>query len=195
MTTVNAELVKQLRDQTGISVMQCKKALVEAGGSIEKALVILRKKSVEIAAKKGDRNLGSGTVGMYLHNTGNVGAMVILMSETDFVSKNEDFRKLAYDIAMHVAASNPEYLDESEITPSALSTAREVFEKEAEGKPVEMKEKIIEGKLASYFKDKVLLNQPFIKNGDLTIQNLIDGAVQKFGERIEIERFVRLSTV
>ncbi|MDO8492108.1 MAG: elongation factor Ts [bacterium] len=190
---ITTELVKQLRDQTGIPVMQCKKALEEADGSMEKALVILRKKSVEISAKKSGRTLGSGAIGSYLHNTGTVGAMVILMSETDFVSKNEDFRKLAYDIAMHVAASNPEYLNVADIPKETLTTAREVFEKEAKGKPTEMKEKIIEGKLTVYFKDKVLLNQPYIKNPELSIQSLIEQAVQKFGERIEIQRFVRLS--
>jgi len=195
MSNVNTELVKQLRDQTGISVMQCKKALEDAEGDMAKALVILRKKSVEIAAKKGDRTLGSGTVGSYLHNTGSVGAMVVLRSETDFVSKNEEFRKLAYDIAMHIAASHPEYLNEGVISENDKLTARSVFEKEAEGKAPEMKDKIIEGKLASYFKDKVLLNQPFIKNPEMTIQGLIDAAVQKFGERIEVESFVRTSAV
>ena len=153
---ITTEQIIELREQTGISVMQCKKALEDAGGDMAKALVILRKKSTEIAAKKGDRTLGSGTIGSYLHNTGTVGTMVVLMSETDFVSKNEEFKKLAYDIAMHVAASNPEYCSESEITDQAKATARSVFEKETEGKPAEMKEKIIEGKLTSYFKDKVL---------------------------------------
>lgn len=195
MSNVNTELVKQLRDQTGISVMQCKVALEDAEGDLEKAMVILRKKSVEIAAKKGDRTLGSGAVGSYLHNTGSVGAIVVLRSETDFVSKNEEFRKLAYDLAMHVAASNPEYLNEEAIPENAKLTARAVFEKEAEGKEGGMKEKIIEGKMSSYFKDKVLLNQPYIKNPEITIQGLIDGAVQKFGERIEIESFVRRSAV
>jgi elongation factor Ts len=162
---------------------------------MEKALVILRKKSAEITAKKGDRTLGSGAIGSYLHNTGTVGSMVILKSETDFVSKNEEFRKMAYDIAMHVAASNPEYLNEGEITAEAKEMARQVFAKEAEGKPDAMKDKIIDGKLAAYFKDKVLLNQPYIKNPEITIQGLLDGAVQKFGERIEISRFIRLSAL
>ncbi len=193
MKVITTEQIKQLRDQTGISVMQCKKALEEAGGDIEKALIILRKKSGEIAAKKGDRELASGAIGSYLHNNGTIGAMVILRSETDFVSKNEEFRKLAYDIAMHVAASNPLYLKVEDIPDDTKSKARQVFEKEAEGKPKEMIEKIVEGKLKSYFQDKILLEQPFIKNPEVTIAGLIEQAVQKFGERISISSFTRLS--
>ncbi len=190
---ITTEQIKQLRDQTGISVMQCKKALEEAGGDMEKALIILRKKSSDIAAKKGDRELGSGAIGSYLHNSGTIGAMVVLQSETDFVSKNEEFRKLAYDIAMHVAASNPTYLSMQDIPENDMKKAGEVFEKEAEGKPAEMREKIVKGKLEAYFKDKVLLEQPFIKNPDVTINTLLSEAVQKFGERVAISTFTRLS--
>jgi elongation factor Ts len=152
----------------------------------------LRKKSGEAAAKKSDRTLGAGAIGSYLHSTGSVGAMVVLQSETDFVAKNEEFKKLAYDIAMHVAATNPEYLSQSDIPEDVKIKAREVFEKEVEGKPEEMKEKILEGKLNAYFKDKILLEQSFVKNPEVTIQSLISQAVQKFGERVEIARFVRL---
>lgn len=189
---ITTELIKELRDQTGISIMQCKKALEEADGDKEKALIILRKKSGEAAAKKSDRTLGAGAIGSYLHSTGSVGAMVVLQSETDFVAKNEEFKKLAYDIAMHVAAANPEFLSQNDIPEDTKMKAREVFEKEVEGKPDEMKEKILEGKLNSYFKDKVLLEQAFVKNPEMTIQSLISQAVQKFGERVEIARFVRL---
>lgn len=190
---ITTELIKELRDMTGISIMQCKKALEEADGDKEKALVILRKKGGEIAAKKGDRTLGAGAVGSYLHSTGTIGAMVVLQSETDFVAKNDEFKKLAYDIAMHVAAANPEFISASEITESVKDTAREVFAKEASDKPKEMQEKIIEGKLASYFEDKVLLDQPFIKNPEVTVGQLISNAVQKFGERVEISKIVRVS--
>ncbi|MEK7567530.1 MAG: elongation factor Ts [Patescibacteria group bacterium] len=189
---ISVDSIKELRDKTGVSVMQCKKALEEALGDSEKALIILRKKSGEIAAKKGDRELGSGAIGSYLHSNGTIGAMVVLQSETDFVSKNEDFRKLAYDIAMHVAASNPEYLSLDDIPEGDMKKAREVFEKESEGKSVEMREKIVAGKLDSYFKDKVLLEQSFIKNPDVTIKVLISEAVQRFGERVVISTFTRL---
>lgn len=189
---VTTEMIKELRDMTGVSVMQCKKALEEAGGDKEKALIILRKKSGEVAQKKGDRELGAGTIGSYLHSTGTVGAMVILSSETDFVAKNEDFKKLAYDIAMHVAASNPEFKDLGSIPDTAKEKAKEVFMKEVLDKPAEMQAKILEGKLAAYFKDKVLLEQPFIKNPEITVGELVSSAVQKFGERIEVSQIVRI---
>ncbi|MCE9644318.1 elongation factor Ts [Candidatus Parcubacteria bacterium] len=190
---ITTEQIKALRDETGISVMQCKKALEEAGGDVEKARVILRKKSGELAAKKGDRTLASGAVAAYVHATGTVGAMVTLSSETDFVSKNEEFRKLAYDIAMHVAAANPKFLTFEDIDADERAKAREVFAEEAKDKPAEMQEKIIEGKLASYFREQALLEQPFIKDSERTVRELLSQAVQKFGERIEITRFSRFS--
>ena len=195
MAAITTEQVKELRDKTGISVMQCKKALEEAGGDMEKALIILRKKGADIAAKKSDRALGAGTVAAYIHSTGTVGAMVELVSETDFVSKNEEFKALAYDIAMHVAASRPEFLTKDEIDETARKNATEVFQKEVEGKPEEMKGKILEGKLNSYFSDKILLEQPFIKNPDLSISQLVQNAIQKFGEKIEVARFERFSVL
>lgn len=147
---ITTDQIKELRDATGVSVMQCKKALEEAGGDVKKALLILKKNSADIAAKKGDRDLGSGTVAAYIHNTGTVGAIVVLSCETDFVSKNEEFKSLAYDIAMQVVAANPEN--------------KEMF-----------------------------LKQPFIKDESLTVKNLIEKFVQKFGERIEVTEFSRFS--
>lgn len=185
------DLIKELRDATGVSVMQCKKALEEAGGDKEKALVILKKKGAEAAAKKGDRTLGAGMIQAYIHSTGAVGVMVELGCETDFVAKNPDFKQLAYDIAMHIAASKPEFLKKEEITEADRKTAESVFAQEVEGKPEAMKAQILEGKLAAYFSDRVLLEQPFIKNPDLTIAGVLSEGVQKFGEKIEIVRFVR----
>lgn len=190
---ISTEDIKKLRDVSGISVMQCRKALEEAGGDFNKAVVILKKKGAEVAAKKSDRTLASGVVMSYIHATGQVGSMIELFCETDFVSNNDEFKKLAYDIAMHVAASNPEFLKSDDITKEAKNMAKEVFMKEVEGKPEAMKEKILEGKLDAYFKERVLLEQPFIKNPEITIKGLVDGAVQKFGERIELGRFVRFS--
>ncbi len=190
---ITTQEVKALRDKTGISIMQCRKALIDAEGDVEKALILLKKRGGEIAAKRGDRELGSGAIASYIHNTGAVGAMVELSCETDFVSKNEEFKALARELAMQVAASNPDFLSISEITEEAKSKAKEVFEKEVEGKPEEMKEKILEGKLKAYFKDKVLLEQDYIKNPEETIQSLLDSAVQKFGEKIAVARFVRFS--
>ncbi|HEY9480636.1 MAG TPA: elongation factor Ts [Candidatus Paceibacterota bacterium] len=192
---VTTDLIKELRDATGVSVMQCKKALEEAGGDKEKALVILKKKGAEAAAKKGDRTLGAGTIAAYVHSTGMVGSMVELACETDFVSKNPEFKALAYDIAMHVAAAKPEFLKKEDIDPQSRAVAESVFAKDVEGKPEAMKAKILEGKLASYFGERVLLDQPFVKNGDMTVAALVSSAVQKFGEKIEIVRFARFGVL
>lgn len=192
---ITTEQVKALRDQTGISVMQCKKALEEAGGDTEKALVILRKKSGEIAAKKSDRTFKAGTVQAYIHANGTVGAIVELNCETDFVAGNDDFKNLARDIAMHITATNPKFISISDITEADKVTAKTVFEEEVKGKPEAMKQKILEGKLNAYFSEMVLLNQPFIKNPNQTIQNLLDAAVQKFGEKTAIVRFKRLKVL
>ncbi len=193
---VTTDQVKELRNATGVSVMQCKKALLEAGGDKEKALLILKKKSRDIADKKSGRTLGAGTVAAYIHSSGTIGAMVELLSETDFVAKNEEFKKIAYDIAMHIAATNPEYLKTDDIPARALSAAREMFEKEVDSqgkKDPAIRGKILQGKLDAYFGERVLMSQTFVKNEDLTIAGLIDGAIQKFGEKIEIAHFARFS--
>lgn len=192
---ITTEQIKDLRDETGVSIMQCKKALEEASGDLEKAKVILRKKSGEIAAKKTDRTFGAGTVQSYVHSTGNVASMVVLMCETDFVSGNDEFKALARDIAMHVTATNPKFLKKEDIDESARATAKEVFAEEVKGKPKDMQDKILEGKLATYFGEMVLLDQPFIKNPSVTIQGLIDAAVQKFGEKIAIGKFSRFAVL
>ena len=200
---ISTELIKQLRDQTGVSVMLCRKALEEASGDTEKARIILQRKGADAAAKKADRLLGAGTVASYIHHGGTVGVLVELSSETDFVSGNEDFKTLARDIAMHIAASRPEYVKREDVSEDALLRAKEVLMKEVEGLPVRgtqtgkpkaMQEKILEGKLNAYFAEKILLEQPFIKNPEQTVQNLIEAAIQKFGEKIEVSRFVRFAT-
>lgn len=173
--------------------MQCKKALEDAGGDSEKALVLLRKKGASVAAKKADRQLKAGAVGSYVHTTGTVGSMVLLSCETDFVAGNDEFRTLARDIAMQVAATAPEFTSYDQVPEDAKRVAREAFAKDVAGKPIAMREKIMEGKLASYFKERALLDQSFIKNPELTVRSLIESAVQKFGEKIEIVRFARLS--
>jgi elongation factor Ts len=190
---ITSAAIKQLRDQTGISVMQCKKALEEAGGDLDKALIILKQKRKEAADKKSDRVLGAGAIGVYAHNTGEVAAMVVLASETDFVSKNAEFVALAREIAMHVAALNPKFLSRDQVGEEAINKAKEVFAEDIKDKPAEMQEKIMEGKLNSYFKEQILLEQPFIKNPDTTIGEMVNGAVQKFGENISIAEFKRLS--
>ena len=189
---ITTDTIKVLRDKTGVSIMQCKKALEEAEGDMDKAEVILRKRSGAAADKKADRELGAGAIGVYV-NEGAIGAMVLLSCETDFVARNEEFPVLAREIAMQVAATNPTYLSDAEIAPEALEAAKAVFQAEVADKPAEMQEKILEGKMASYFKDQVLMNQPFIKDEGKTIRDLITEASQKFGERVEVSKFVRLS--
>lgn len=190
---ITTDSIKELREMTGVSIMQCKKALEEAGGDLAKAGVILKKHSAASALKKADRSLTAGTIGSYTHD-GTIGAMVLLSSETDFVAKNPEFAELARSLAMHVAATNPTYTSMDEITEDAKLAATAVFQKEVADKPVDMQEKILDGKLASYFRDQVLLDQPFIKDESKTVRDLLNEATQKFGERVEISQFARLST-
>lgn len=191
-SNISMDQVKALRDKTGISIMQCKKALEDAQGDEEKAIIFLRKKGAEIAAKKGDREFGGGAVQSYIHSNGTIGTMVKLVSETDFVSNNAEFKALAYDIAMHISATNPEFIRKEDIDEGVKQKATEIFQEEVAGKPENLKEQILAGKLDAYFKDRILLDQPFIKNPELTIQQLLDNAVQKFGERIEVAQFTRM---
>lgn len=190
---ISSTHIKELRDATGISVMQCKKALEEAQGDMEKALIILRKKGAEAASKKADRALGAGAVGAYVHNTHEVAALVTLSCETDFVAKNEEFIALARDIAMQVAATKPRFISRDEITPADTAKAEEVFTEEVKDKPADLKEKILKGKLDSYFKEQVLLEQEYIKDPTRTVGELISGAIQKFGENIVVHSMSRLS--
>lgn len=190
---ITSTQLKELRDKTGISVMQCKRALEEALGDMDKAVIILKKKRSEAAEKKSDRELGAGAIGVYLHNTNEVAAFVLLACETDFVAKNEEFVTLARDLAMHVAATNPTYTAKSEVPAEALRKAEEVFQAEVTDKPADMQAKIVEGKMTSYFKEQILLEQPFIKNSDTTIGEMITGAIQKFGENISIAKISRVS--
>ncbi|MFA6601341.1 MAG: elongation factor Ts [Candidatus Paceibacterota bacterium] len=192
---ITTETIKELREQTGVSIMQCKKALEEANGDLEKAVVILRKKSGELAAKKSDRVFHSGTVQAYIHSNGTVGAMVELLSESDFVSNTDEFKALARDIAMHVTATNPKFLSREDITEADRKVAAEVFAEEVKGKPEAMKQKILDGKLEAYFGEMVLNDQPFIKNNEVTIKGLIDNASQKFGEKMAIGRFKRFKVL
>jgi len=196
---ITTEQIKDLRDKTGISIMQCKKALEEAGGDMDKAVIILNKKSSQIAEKKSDRTLGSGIIQAYIHAGGIVGSMVELLCETDFVAKNEKFKALAYNLAMHVAATNPEFLKKEDILEEDLEKAKDVFAKEVEGlsektnQPDDLKDKILSGKIDAYFKDKILLEQTYIKDPDQNINSLIESTIQKFGEKIEVGRFIRFS--
>jgi elongation factor Ts len=190
---ISMDQVKELRDKTGISIMQCRKALEEAKGDMDKALVFLQKKGAEMASKKSDRILKSGRIISYIHGGGTVGVLVELSSESDFVSKNEDFQKLAYDIAMQIAATNPTFIKKEAVSAEEKNKVLEAFADEVKGKPEAMREKILNGKLDAFFKEKILNEQDFIKDPNITINTLIQNAVQKFGEKIEVTRFVRFS--
>lgn len=192
---ITAEQVKALRDRTGVSIGACKKALEEAQGDAEKAIMILRKKGSDIAAKKSDRMLAAGTIAAYIHAGGTVGAMVHLASETDFVSSNAAFKELAYTIAMHVAAANPAFLSVDTVPEDIRARAHALFAHEvaASDKPQAIKDKMLAGKLDAYFKEQALLSQQYIKNSDITVQGLIEESVQKFGEKIAVIDFKRFS--
>jgi elongation factor Ts len=189
------EQIKELREKTGISIMQCRKALEDAGGDMEKAEVLLQKKGAEAAAKKSDRTLNAARITSYIHGLGTVGVLIELCSESDFVSKHDDFQKLAYDIAMHIAAANPTYIKKDDVSLEDRTKVLDAFSDEVKDKPEAMREKILAGKLDSFFKDKILLEQDYIKDPSMTVGNLIESAIQKFGEKIEVGNFVRFSTM
>jgi elongation factor Ts len=190
---ISASLIKELREATGLSIAECRKALEEAEGNMEKARIILQKKGSEIAAKKGDRKLAAGAVSSYIHAAGAVGVLVELSCETDFVARNPEFQALARDIAMHIAASSPTYLKREDISIEERDKVTSTLRDEVKDKPADMQEKILAGKVDAYFADKVLLEQSFIKDPEKKILDLINAAVQKFGERTEIRRYARFS--
>lgn len=185
--------IKQLRAETGVSFAECKKALTESGGDLEKALGALQKASLKTAEKKSEREVGAGVIDAYLHTNGRVGALVDLRCETDFVAKNPEFKAFAHEIALQVAALNPKYISREDIPESEMKKLEEGFKKEMEGikKPPEILEKIIIGKMDAVLKEAVLLEQPFIKSDDTTISALVKKMIQKFGENIKIARFAR----
>ena len=186
--------VKELREKTGISIMQCRKALEDSNGDMDKAMVYLQKKGAETAAKKAERILKSSRIVTYVHGAGTVGVMVEVCSESDFVSKHEDFYKLSYDIAMQIAATNPAYLKKEDINEEEKNKVLSAFADEVKDKPENMREKILNGKLDAFFSERILLEQAYIKDPSVTINTFIQNAIQKFGEKIEIARFVRYSS-
>lgn len=192
MAITTAE-IKKLRDETGISIMQCKKALEEAEGDMEKAKMILRKVAAKAATKKADRELGAGLVRAYIHGNNTVGTLLELNCETDFVANNDEFKQLADDIAMHITAMMPEFVSSADITEEEKSKAETFLREEVDAmdKPEDIKAQILEGKINDYFGQKTLLDQPFIKNPDITVGKLIEEGIQKMGEKIEVGRFVR----
>ena len=195
MTTkeISAKEVKALRDRTGAGMMDCKAALQESGGDMEKAIDILRTKGAAKAAKRAERQAAEGTIGSYLHHNGKVAVLVELNSETDFVAKNPEFQQLARDLAMHIASAAPITVGPNDIPAADVARERAVYEAQVaeEGKPENVRTKIVEGKLQKWFKDSSLLEQPFVKDPELTVRELVDAVSAKTGERISVARFVR----
>lgn len=190
---ITAKLVKELRESTGAGMMDCKKALLESDGDIEKAVANLRKSGLSKAAKKADRTANEGLIYSYIHPGSKLGVMVEVNCETDFVAMTDDFQNFAKDIAMQVAAASPLVVERGQLEPGIVEKEKEIYKTQAlsEGKPEKVIEKITEGRLEKYYQEVVLLDQHFVKDQDMTIMNLLTNAVGKMGENIKIKRFVR----
>ena len=186
---VSIDIVKKLRDETGLSISKCKESLEECNGDLDKAKESLRKKGSVAAQKKADRDLGAGVINSYIHNTYNIGAMVELLCETDFVAKNEEFIKMSYEIALHTAALKPIYANRKDVPNEVIEKMKKELSEDIDNtKPKEIQEKILDGKIESELQEIVLEHQKFVKDESQTIKNMLEGGVQKFGERIEIGR-------
>jgi elongation factor Ts len=192
-TTISAELVKTLRDRTGAGMMECKAALTEAGGDLEDAATILRKRGLAQAAKKAGRATGQGVVGSYIHMGGKVGVLVEVNCESDFVARTDAFQALVKDVAMHIAAADPRYVRREDVPAETLDKEREIYRAQVaqSGKPPAVIEKIVEGKLGAFYAQVVLLDQPYIREPSTTVSQLIAEATAKMGENITVSRFAR----
>ena len=193
MADINAALVKQLRDATGAGMMECKAALVDAKGNLDEATTILRKRGLAQATKKAGRSTNEGLIGSYIHMGGKIGVLVEVNCESDFVARTDDFQNLAREIAMHVAAANPQYVRREDIPADVLDRERAVYRGQMEGqnKPAAVIDKVVEGKLNSFYEQVCLLDQPSIRDAKLTIGQVVQAAIAKMGENIGIPRFVR----
>lgn len=190
---ITAQMVKELRERTGVGMMDCKRALEATEGDIEKAIDELRTKGLAKAAKKASRVASEGTITSYIHGGGRIGVLVEINCETDFVGKTDEFKQLAHDIAMQIAASNPTYINREEVPQAVQDHEKEVLRAQAleEGKPEKVIDKMVEGRLEKYFKENCLLEQPYIKDPDKTVQQMVLEMVSKIGENINIRRFAR----
>jgi len=193
MTTISATLVKQLREKSGAGMMDCKQALVECDANIDKAIDFLRKKGLATAQKRAGRAMTEGTIQSYIHMGGKLGVLVEVNCETDFVAKNEDFIQFAKNIAMHIAATNPLGLRAEDVPEETVQRERDIYQAQAleTGKPENVIAKIVDGKMNKFFKENCLLNQPYVRNPDLAVEDLLNELIAKIGENITIRRFVR----
>jgi elongation factor Ts len=193
MSEISATLVKQLRDRTGAGMMECKSALKEANGSLDEAEVVLRKKGIASAAKKATRSTKQGVISAYIHPGSQLGVLIEVNCESDFVARTEDFQELVKDLAMQVAAADPKYVRKEDVTPELLAKEKEIQKARviAEGKPEKVAEKIVEGRMSKFFEEVCLLDQQFIKESNVTVTELIKSKIAKLGENITVARFSR----
>src|ERR1700745_1660724 len=191
MADVNPALVKQLREKTNAGMMDCKKALVETDGDLEKAEDLLRKRGIAGASKKASRSVKEGVVASYIHLQGKVGVLVEVNCETDFVAKNDIFREFVKDLTLHIAAAHPVYVVRDEVPEAVIEREREIYKAQVKGKPANVVEKIVDGKLDKFYSTVCLLEQGFIKNPDQTIRDLVKAKIAELGENIVIRRFTR----
>ncbi|BCS80756.1 translation elongation factor Ts [Anaerocellum diazotrophicum] len=190
---ITADMVKELREKTGAGMMDCKKALEDAGGDMDKAIELLRERGLAKAAKKALRVAAEGIVESYIHGNGRIGVLVEINCETDFVARNEEFRQFAKDIAMQIAAANPKYVSREEVPVDVIEKEKAILRQQAlnEGKPENVVDRIVEGRLEKFFEEVCLLEQPWIKNPDMKIKDLLTEKIAKIGENIVIRRFAR----
>jgi elongation factor Ts len=190
---ISAERVKELREKTGAGMMDCKRALAEVGGDLERAIDYLRQKGLYDAAKRTDRTASEGVIGSYIHPGGKIGVLVEVNCESDFVARTEEFQTLVKDLAMHVAASNPLYLRREDVPEEVIAREKNIYEVQAKegGKPEKIVERIVQGKLEKFFQEICLLEQPFVKDPDLSVSQLVSGVLAKLGENIVVRRFQR----
>jgi elongation factor Ts len=190
---ISAARVKELREKTGAPMMDCKHALTEAKGDLEQAVVLLRKKGVSVAAKKATRVTSEGSVAHYIHAGGKIGVLVEINCESDFVARTDDFKELVHDIAMHIAASDPKFVRKEDVTPEAFEREKDIYRAQAaaSGKPANIVEKMVVGKMEKFYEEVCLLEQPYIKDQTMSISQLIAAKVGKLGENIAVSRFAR----
>ena len=188
---ISAAMVKKLRDQTGAGMMECKAALTEANGNIEEATTILRKRGLAQATKKAGRTTNEGLIGSYIHMGGKIGVLVEVNCESDFVARTDDFQNLAREIAMHVAAASPQFVKREDVPADLLERERAIYRDQVKDKPAQVIDKIVEGKVNSFYEQVCLLDQPSIRDSKMTIGALIQQAIAKMGENISVARFVR----
>lgn len=190
---ISAKLVKELREKTGVGIMECKEALNQSDGDMDEAVKILRKKGLSAASKKAGRITAEGAVGSYIHAGGKIGVLIEVNCETDFVGQTDEFQALVKDLAMHVAAAEPRFVNRDEVTEEILRDEREIYTEQAlaSGKPEKVVEKIVEGKMNKFFEGTCLLDQPYVKENSVTVGQMISTLIAKIGENISVRRFVR----